>query len=79
MGCVPRIPRTPTQDLRLLVDHLSVEAFAVGGRGVASTMVDYNVSLPFPPTPPTAYFSGTAGTRVVMTAWAMGCGWESVD
>jgi sucrose-6-phosphate hydrolase SacC (GH32 family) len=71
--------RTSPLHLRLLVDHLSVEAFAVGGRGVASTMVDYNVSLPFPPTPPTAYFSGTAGTRVVMTAWAMGCGWESVD
>jgi sucrose-6-phosphate hydrolase SacC (GH32 family) len=67
--------RSSALQLRLLVDHLSVEAFAVGGRGVASTIVDYNVSLPFPPTPPSAYVLGAAGTRVEMTAWEMGCAW----
>ena len=69
--------------LRVLVDHISVEAFAAGGRGAASQLVYYNASLglPWPTTPPKAFVfggaAGRAGLSVEATAWEMGCGWNS--
>lgn len=73
----------PTENslpLRLLVDHLSVEAFAAGGRGVASTIVEYNATsatpLVWPTAPPLAYVFGAGQARATAAAWGMGCGWE---
>eukprot|EP01052_Picozoa_sp_SAG31_P007324 SAG31_NODE_348_length_17296_cov_5.089482_15_plen_564_part_00 len=64
--------------LRVLVDHSSAEAFAGGGRAVASSIVHYNPGTPWPTTPPSVYVFGDGGSNVSTEAWGMECAWTEM-
>ena len=56
---------------------VSSGAVAARGRGVASMLIDYNATEPWPSVAPEAYVfgDGVAAATVAVKAWEMACGW----